>query len=265
MTLDEAKKILKENNINSKNADYLYKYLNDLNKFEEGINKLINGIPVQYIVGNVDFYGNLFNVNSNVLIPRFETEELVSKTIDYIKKYFNDNVKIIDLGTGSGCIAITLKKFLPNSKIDAVDISLEALSIANENAKLNNADINFFKHDMRTPLKQKYDVIISNPPYIRHDEEIMEIVKNNEPHLALYANNNGLEFYEKILKNSKENLNEKSIIAFEIGEKQGKDIIAMAKKNYPNSIIKLEKDLQNKDRFIFVFNKIEQYKGKVYE
>lgn len=256
MTLESAKKILRDNNIDEQNADYLYKYLDNLSKFEEGINKLIKGIPVQYIVGNVDFYGYLFKVNSNVLIPRFETEELVSKTNYYIKKYFNDDLKIIDLGTGSGCIAITLKHQFPNFNIDAVDISDEALLVAKENAKINNVDINFFRHDMRLPLNNKYDVIISNPPYIRYDEEIMEMVKNNEPHLALYADNNGLEFYEKILENSKKYLNKKSLIAFEIGEEQGNDIIDMALKYYPDSIIKLEKDLQNRDRFIFVFNNL---------
>ena len=209
--------------------------------------------PIQYIVGNVDFYGYNFIVNESVLIPRFETEELVENTIYYIKKYFNDKVSVLDLCTGSGCIGITLKKELPNIEVTLSDISEKALKVAKENiGKLN---IKLIKSDILKTINDKYDVIISNPPYISYDEEIMPIVKNNEPNIALYAKNNGLQFYEEILKNCKKNLNEKYLIAFEIGEKQANSIINIANKYLQNIQVIVKKDLQNRDRMIFIMNK----------
>ena len=234
--------------------EYLKKYLSE-EKLEAGLKRLENGEPVQYIVGNVDFYGLTMNVNPCVLIPRFETEELVSRTINYIKEYFDKPVSIVDLGTGSGCIAITLKTKLPQCSVSAVDISNDALKVAKENATNNNAEINFYHGSMLEPLTQKYDVIISNPPYISKNEEIMNIVKNNEPNIALYADNEGLEHYENILSNARQYVNEKSLIAFEIGWWQGEKIIQLAKTYFPNSYISLEQDLQEKDRFVFIFNK----------
>ena len=234
------------------NIEYLKKYLKD-KTLDEGIELLNKGIPVQYIVGNVDFYGYNFKVNENVLIPRFETEELVEKTIKYINKYLDQKVDILDLGTGSGCIAITLKKEL-DCNVDAVDISPKALEIAKLNAKNNNVDITFYEGDMLNPINKIYDVIISNPPYIAYNEEIMEIVKNNEPHTALYAEDNGLKYYKDIISNANKYLKEKSIIAFEIGEKQGKLILEYAKNYFKDSIITVEKDMQNRDRFVFIIN-----------
>lgn len=234
------------------NIEYLKKYLKD-KTLDEGIELLNKGIPVQYIVGNVDFYGYNFKVNENVLIPRFETEELVEKTIKYINKYLDKKVDILDLGTGSGCIAITLKKEL-DCNVDAVDISPKALEIAKLNAKNNNVDITFYEGDMLNPINKKYDVIISNPPYIAYNEEIMDIVKNNEPHTALYAEDNGLKYYKDIISNANKYLKEKSIIAFEIGEKQGKLILEYAKNYFKDSIITVEKDMQNRDRFVFIIN-----------
>lgn len=234
------------------NIEYLKKYLKD-KTLDEGIELLNKGIPVQYIVGNVDFYGYNFKVNENVLIPRFETEELVEKTIKYINKYFDKKVDILDLGTGSGCIAITLKKEL-DCNVDAVDISPKALEIAKLNAKNNNVDITFYEGDMLNPINKIYDVIISNPPYIAYNEEIMDIVKNNEPHTALYAEDNGLKYYKDIISNANKYLKEKSIIAFEIGEKQGNLILEYAKNYFKDSIITVEKDMQNRDRFVFIIN-----------
>lgn len=228
--------------------EYLNKYL-DKELLDEGIKRLEQGEPVQYIVGNVNFYGNIFNVNKNVLIPRFETEELIEKTLKKIK---NKDIKIVDLGTGSGCIAITLKKELSNSIVDAVDISSGALEVAKENAKLNNVEINFYQGNMLEPLSNKYDLIISNPPYIDRNEPIMDIVKNNEPELALYADNEGLYYYEYILKNAINYLNDNYIIAFEIGYKQGPKLIELSNKYLPNSKIIIEKDLSGKDRFAFI-------------
>lgn len=230
--------------------DYLKKYLPS-EKLEEGIEKLKRGEPVQYIVGNTDFYGNIIKVNKSVLIPRFETEELVEKTISYIKQMFKGKVKIADLGTGSGCIAITLKKEI-DCDIDAVDISSDALKVAKENALNNNVEINFYVGDMLNPLSDKYDVIISNPPYISYDMEIMDNVKKNEPHIALYSNNNGLYYYEEILKNINRYLKSPFLVAFEIGYEQGNDIILLVNKYLPKSKVVIEKDMQGKDRFAFI-------------
>lgn len=235
--------------------DYLKKYLPKDKDLEEAIKRLNDGEPVQYIVGDVDFYGNIIKVNKKVLIPRRETEELVEKTKGYLTKLFpNTNLSILDIGTGSGCIPITLKKYFPNSNITASDISQDALEVATNNAKLNNVDIHFIESDIFSNIIGKYDCIISNPPYISYDEEIMDIVKNNEPHLALFAEDNGLYFYKKIISQAKNYLNEKFIIAFEIGETQGWEIMEFAKNYFPNSKILLEKDMQQLDRFIFIIN-----------
>lgn len=246
---------LKENNIDTQLAYYLYKYLNNLDVYKEAIAKLIKGIPIQYVVGNVDFYGLIFDINENVLIPRFETEELVEKSIKYINDFFKNKVDIVDIGTGSGCIAISLKKNL-ECNMDAVDISNKALEVAKKNAKKLEANIKFYKGDLLTPLDKKYDVIISNPPYIADNEDIMEMVKNNEPHIALYADNEGLKNYEEILKNAKAYLKDKSMIIFEIGQTQGVKIREIALKYFPNSTVKIEKDMQGRDRFIFIFNEL---------
>ena len=235
--------------------EYLKKYIHPDDNIEEAIKRLEQGEPVQYIVGDVDFYGNIIKVNKNVLIPRRETEELVEKTMDYIKKLFpNQDINILDIGTGSGCIPITLKKYFPNNNVSAVDISEEALEVAVDNSLSNNVEINFIHSNLFENVSGKYHCIISNPPYIKEDEEIMDIVKNNEPHLALYAPNNGLYFYEEILKEANKYLEEKFIIAFEIGETQGQDILNISEKYFPTSKAILEKDLQHFDRFIFIVN-----------
>ena len=235
--------------------EYLKKYIHPEDNLEEAIKRLEKGEPVQYIIGDVDFYGNIIKVNKNVLIPRRETEELVEKTIERIKKIFpNENINIIDIGTGSGCIPITMKKFLPNSTISAVDISQDALNVAVDNSELNNININFIHSNIFENVSGKYHCIISNPPYIKENEEIMDIVKNNEPHLALYAPNEGLYFYEEILKEANKYLEDRFIIAFEIGETQGEDILAIAGKYFPTSKLLLEKDLQHLDRFVFIIN-----------
>ncbi len=228
--------------------EYLKKYYQgDLGEAKK---KLAAGLPVQYIVGNVDFYGITLKVNEDVLIPRFETEELVSKVIQYAANFKNPS--IVDIGTGSGAIAITLKKKLTSS-VTATDISKKALNVAKENALENNASINFKEGNLLEPLTEKYDIVVSNPPYIAYDEEIMDVVKNNEPHLALYAPNNGIYYYEEILKNIKKYLNDKYLIAFEIGESQGKKIQELSKKYLDNEAI-IEKDLSGRDRFAFIKN-----------
>lgn len=223
------------------------------NNIDKDIEKLKEKYPIQYLIGYVNFYGYRINVNESVLIPRYETEFLVEKTIKYINKYFDKKVKILDIGTGSGAISIALAKNI-NSNIDAVDISLEALSLAKNNSKENETNINFFQSDIFSNVKNKYDVIISNPPYISKNEKIMDSVYKYEPHLALFAKDNGLYFYNEIISKSKEYLNDKFIIAFEIGYLQGNDIINITKKYYNDKKIILEKDLSGKDRYIFIIS-----------
>ena len=236
---------------------YLKKYLSK-DKLDEGIKLLEKGISPQYIVGNVEFYGNIINVNKNVLIPRFETELLVEKTIKYIKLIFNSidlsTLKVLDIGTGSGCIAITLKKEL-DCEVTGVDISNKALEVAMNNAKMNHVDVEFILSDVFSNISDKFDVIISNPPYIREDEEIEDIVKNNEPYLALYAKEEGLYFYKNILKEVSKYLNNKFFIAFEIGCEQGNAIKNLAYQYLNNIEVRVEKDYSDKDRFVFIYNK----------
>lgn len=244
---------------NEDDINYLKKYIKeknlDNNYYNNCLKELTKGIPIQYIIGEVNFYGYNFKVNNKVLIPRYETELLVDLSIKKIKNLFkNKNINILDLGTGTGCIAITLKKELSSSSVDALDISKEALDIAKKNAKINNVNINFICQDMTTYNNNKYDVIISNPPYIAYDEEIMDIVKNNEPHEALYAENNGLYFYEKIIENIPKITKDKYLICFEIGCNQGENIVNIAKNHLKNIEISIEKDYSNLDRFIFITN-----------
>lgn len=242
-----------------KELTYLEKYLKETGNnqeidYDKVLCELKSGKPIQYIIGNVNFYGNTIDVNESVLIPRFETELLVEKTITKIKKYFpNQKVSIIDLGTGSGCIAISLKKNL-DATVDALDISKDALEVAKTNAQKNNAVINFINDDMTTYQRKKYDIIISNPPYIRFDEPIMDIVKNNEPSIALYAKEDGLYYYRKILENIKNITNDKFLICFEIGLNQSTAIVDIAKKILDNVSITVEKDYSDKERFIFITN-----------
>ncbi len=233
--------------------EYIKKYLSK-SEWNRGIEELSKGISPQYVVGNVDFYGNYIKVDRRVLIPRFETELLVEKTILYIKKLFKKQINILDIGTGSGCIAISLKKET-DSFVYACDISTDALDLAGENAKNNDVEISFILSDIFSNISDKFDVIISNPPYIAFDEEIEDIVKNNEPHIALYADKNGLYYYEKILCDCKNYLNKQFLIAFEIGYKQSDRIKAMAFKYLGEDIIvKIEKDYNDRDRFVFIYS-----------
>lgn len=232
--------------------EYLKKYYDG--DITSGIKRLEQGEPVQYIVGNVDFYGYKINVDKRVLIPRFETEELVENTINYIKKYFSLPIDILEVGTGSGCISIALKKELENANITASDISRDALEVAKLNAKENNADITFVNTDIYKGITKKFDCIISNPPYISKSEKIMDIVYNNEPYLALYAENDGLYFYEEILKNAKNILKDKYLICFEIGNTQGEQIKKISNKYLNNAKVIIKKDLEKRDRMIFIYN-----------
>lgn len=224
----------------SKDIEHDYKLLKD-------------GYPIQYLIGYVDFYGYKINVNEDVLIPRYETEYLLEKVINISKQIFSDKINILDIGTGSGAISIVLKNEL-NSNVTACDISKKALNVAINNAKINNSSINFIKSDIFSNINDKFDIIISNPPYISSDEVIMDSVKKYEPNLALYAPKDGLYFYEEIIKDARKYLNDKFIIAFEIGWWQGNLIYDIAKRYFNDSVIRIEKDLTDRDRYLFIIH-----------
>lgn len=240
-----------------KDVEYLKKYLPS-DQLREGISLLEKGISPQYIVGNVDFYGNIMKVDNRVLIPRFETELLVEKTLYYIHQLFSDisleNLQILDIGTGSGCIAITMKKEL-GCHVVGVDISPESITLARENAQFNQVEVSFLVSDLFSRVDGAFDVVISNPPYISEDEEIEEIVKNNEPHLALYASNHGLYYYDEILKRCSKHLKKRFLIAFEIGKSQGEEVMRLAHQYLNEVNVVIEKDYSNKNRFVFIISK----------
>ena len=218
------------------------------------VKKIEKFYPVQYLIGYVDFYGYKINVNRKVLIPRFETETLVEKTIKLIKKYKLKNGSLIDLGTGSGCISIVLKKEIESLNITALDISKKALKVAIKNAKYNKADITFIHEDIyKFNPENKYDILISNPPYVKETDKVSPHIKF-EPKKAIYANDAGLEYYKYIISTCKKYLNKKNIIAFEIGCDHGEILSKLAKKHFPKGNIILEKDLSGKDRYLFIIN-----------
>ena len=213
--------------------------------------------PIQYIIGNTEFYGLPFLVDKNTLIPRTETEELVSWVLDEIKVLTNNKItelSILDIGTGTGCIPISLAKNLTSLNISAIDISPEALIIAKQNAILNKVTIEFIELDILNAesLPQEYDIIISNPPYVREleKEEIKNNVLENEPHLALFvADENPLIFYNKIADLAKQQLSKNGMLFFEINQYLGKETVNMlVKKGFKN--IQLKKDLFGNDRMI---------------
>jgi len=227
-------------------------------KYKRQVDDVREGIPIQYVIGNVNFCGIKYYIDNRVLIPRFETEELVENTIKYIKKYFNYPIDIIDLGCGSGNIGITIEKNVDTNKVDLLDISMDALEVTKINVNNLESKARIIYGDMLNRIEDKYDVIISNPPYIRKNEEIEQIVKDNEPGLALYGGEDGLDFYRKILKNVKNNLKDKSLIAFEIGDGQKDDIIKLVKEYLGDLQIICKKDMQERDRMIFIFNGVDE-------
>lgn len=233
--------------------ELIKKYI-DEDKQEIALKKLHSGYPVQYIIGNVDFFNCNIIVNESVLIPRFETEYLVQKSIERLEKNNFKNIKALEIGTGSGCISVALKKhFSKNIEIDAIDISEKALKVAKKNSEINNVTINFKKCDIRKfNNKNKYNFIISNPPYVPYNSEVSPNIKF-EPQIAIYAENNGLYFYEVILEKIKDNLDSDSfLIAFEIGDKEGELIKQLVQKNIPNAKVTIEKDYNNYERYLFV-------------
>lgn len=224
----------------------------DLDFLENALLKLKNQIPVQYIVGETAFCGLLFKVDKNVLIPRPETEELVEWIFQNHKK--NESIKILDIGTGSGCIAISLAKNLPNAEVFALDVSAEALDVAKKNAAMNAVKVDFIQADILTieKLPDTFDVIVSNPPYVRESEKdlMQQNVLSNEPHIALFVENeNPLLFYDKIAELAKNHLTENGVLYFEINQYLGNETVDLLKsKGFKN--IELKKDIYGVDRMV---------------
>lgn len=223
----------------------------EMQKLTEIVGKLKNSEPIQYILGETDFFGLAFYVNGSVLIPRPETEELVQWVLESAE---NKPIKILDIGTGSGCIAVTLAKKLPSAEVHAWDISEDALEVARRNAERNGVKVIFSKRDMLLePVSdEKFDIIVSNPPYVTEVEktEMQENVLNFEPHLALFVpDDNALVFYEKIADFALTNLNKDGKLFFEINRAKGADIAhLLEEKGFTN--IELRKDISGNERMV---------------
>ena len=228
------------------------------NKYFSLIEKHIKeDVPLSHLVGFEYFYDRKYKVTKDVLSPRMETEELIYKVIEYVKASSKNNFKILDLCTGSGIIAITLKKELSQFSIDVVasDISEEAIKVAKENAQSHDAIIKFIQSDIFNNIADKFDIIVSNPPYIDRKDEVtmQDNVLNYDPHLALFAEEEGMYFYRKIIEQANDYLNENGVIFFEIGYDQKDKIIKLADMNGYSA--EVYKDINGRDRMAFLVRK----------
>ena len=259
---EESAVILLLEHVTKLETNYLYMRMQE--EIEENIVKEFNKIfdvylyenkPIQYLIGYTIFYGYDFIVNEDVLIPRCETEELVENILYRYDEHFKGKkVNVCDLATGSGCIAISLDLEEPNMNVIGTDISDAALKVAKMNNEKMNANVKFLQGDMLEPLKgMKFDIFVSNPPYIPDDEEVMSLVKDNEPNIALFGGSDGMKFYRIILSHVKNYLNDKALIAFEHGYDKKKEMIALANEYFPNSKVEVLKDLEGRDRMTFIY------------
>ena len=218
---------------------------------EEIYTKLAAHIPAQYIIGHAEFFGMQLKVDERVLIPRPETEELVELILAENPK---ENLKVLDIGTGSGAIALALAKNRPDWSVTAADISQDALELATENANVQNLNLSFIKSDCFSEISSKYDIIVSNPPYISRADEV-EVglnVLHSEPHLALFADEDGLAIYRRIAEDSKDYLNDGGKIYLEIGYKQGQSVPALFMENLPEKRVRTLKDQFGQDRMVVI-------------
>lgn len=232
-----------------------------LTHFNDGVNRLIEDEPLAYILGYSWFYGYKIKVNQGVLIPRDETEELVANILGDIDEYFSSEPHpvVIDVGTGSGAIALSLKGEEDRLLVYASDISEEAVQVAKENALINEVELNFLTGNMLDPyisLGLKVDVLVCNPPYIPDSEVIENSVKDYEPHLALFGGEDGLRYYREVFTKSPLILKENSLLAFEIGYDQREVLTKEAQLAFPNAKVEVLKDLNGKDRMLFIYNGI---------
>lgn len=231
-------------------------------KFLAGMEEYYQGKPIQYIKGVETFFGRDFKVNENVLIPRYETEELVENILYRIDDYFTDYKKITlcDVGTGSGAIATSLALEEERLDVYATDISSEAIEVAKDNANNLGAKVEFMVGDMLEPLLNKglkVDIFVSNPPYIPQEQEIEAMVKDNEPHVALFGGNDGLYFYHKIFQGVNALLNDRALLAFEMGFDQRELMEAALQEYFPNDPHEIIKDINGKDRMLFIYRNLK--------
>ncbi|WP_164667566.1 peptide chain release factor N(5)-glutamine methyltransferase [Virgibacillus doumboii] len=227
-------------------------------QFQRAIEKHAEtGVPIQHIIGHETFYGRTFHVNEHTLIPRPETEELVQQVIEAAP---DKPLTIIDIGTGSGIIAITIALELPNATVYATDISEEALAIAQKNAKKLNAEVTFLQGDFLKPFIDEgklADIIVSNPPYIARSEaaSLSDTVKNFDPELALFAEANGLAAYKNIITDLPQAITDEAQVFFEIGHDQGKAVSGMLYSKFPSASIEIIKDINKKNRIVKTYIK----------
>ncbi|MBQ2655943.1 MAG: peptide chain release factor N(5)-glutamine methyltransferase [Erysipelotrichaceae bacterium] len=224
--------------------------------FTKGMERIMNNEPMNYVLGYSYFYGYRFVVNDGVLIPRPETEELVGLILGKYDEYFNGkSIDLCDVGTGSGAIAIALKKEEDRLNVYASDISEDALKVARLNAQNNDAKVEFFQGSMLEPFIErdiKVDILVSNPPYIKTVETIEASVYDYEPHVALFGGEDGLKFYREILQNAHKVLKPKGFIFFEMGYDLKDSLSALVKEYYPESRIEVYKDINGKDRMMMI-------------
>ena len=224
--------------------------------FTKGMERIMNNEPMNYVLGYSYFYGYRFIVNDDVLIPRPETEELVGLILSKYDECFNGkSIDLCDVGTGSGAIAIALKKEEDRLNVYASDISEDALKVARLNAQNNDAQVEFFQGSMLEPFIErdiKVDILVSNPPYIKTVETIEASVYDYEPHVALFGGEDGLKFYREILQNAYKVLKPKGFIFFEMGYDLKDSLSALAKEYYPESRIEVYKDINGKDRMMMI-------------
>ena len=208
-------------------------------KINQAIEQYLSGIPAQHIIGYSYFYGYKMIVNSSVLIPRPETEELVGLVLSYYDDLFDGKkVDVVDVGTGSGNIAIALCKEEANMTLTATDISEEALLTAKQNAINNEANVNFLQGNMLDPLIEKgmkFDILVSNPPYIPDDEYVEPLVKDNEPNIALFGGDKGMKFYKEIFENASKILKPNCLLCFEHSHKTKEEMLELANRTFPNA------------------------------
>ena len=225
-------------------------------RFVQGCKRLLNNEPLNYVLGYSWFYGYKLEVNDDVLIPRPETEELVARVLSMYDEHFKGKeVRVCDVGTGSGAIAIALKKEEPKMEVYASDISEAALKVAERNAASNDCAITFLQGSMLEPYIEqglKFDILVSNPPYIRSDEDIEASVKDFEPHVALFGGSDGLKFYRDIFAKAQEILLPESLLFFEMGYDQKDRLTALAKEYFPKREAIVYKDINNKDRILMI-------------
>ena len=226
-------------------------------QFDAGMKRILNQEPMAHVLGYSWFYGYKFLVDGDVLIPRPETEELCARILACIDRFFPEgDVHCVDVGTGSGAIAVTVAKEEPRVIMDATDISVEALAKAKANAEANEASISFYAGDMLKPLiaeGKQYDVLICNPPYIPSNETMETSVVDFEPHVALFGGEDGLRFYRSVFADCRSVLKPRSFMAFEMGWNQREAMSRLVRETLPEAQFEIRKDMNGKDRMLFVY------------